>query len=41
MPLLEMLQFIFMEVEMTLFENNVLKMYLLNTELSFHIQSFI
>ena len=41
MPLLEMLQFIFMEVEMTLFENNVLKIYLLNTELNFHIQSFI
>ena len=40
MPSYEMLPLIFMEVEMILFENSVLKMYLLNTHLSFHINSF-
>jgi hypothetical protein len=30
-----------MGAEMTLFENSVLKMYLLNTELNFHKESFI
>ena len=38
MPSYEMLPLIFMEVEMILFENSVLKMYLLNTH--FHINSF-
>ena len=36
----EMLPLIFMWVEMILFENSVLKMYLLNTHLNFHINSF-
>ena len=35
-----MLPLIFMEVEMIVFENSVLQMYLLNTHLSFHINSF-
>jgi hypothetical protein len=36
----EMLPLIFIEVDMILFKHNVLKMYLLNTHLSFHINSF-
>ena len=39
MPSYEMLPLIFMGVEMIVFENSVLKMYLLNTH-SFHINSF-
>ena len=34
-----MLPLIFMGVEMLLFDNSVLKMYLLNTQLNFHIKS--
>jgi hypothetical protein len=40
MPSYEMLPLIFMGQEMILFENSVLKMYLLNTHLKFHINSF-
>ena len=40
MPSYEMLPLIFMGVEMIVFENSVLKMYLLNTHSSFHINSF-
>jgi hypothetical protein len=40
MPSYEMLPLIFIEVDMILFKHNVLKMYLLNTHLSFHINSF-
>ena len=40
MPSYEMLPLIFIEVDMILFKHNVLKMYLLNTHLSFHIKSF-
>ena len=36
-----MLELILMGVEITLIENSVLKMYLLNTELNVHIKSFI
>ena len=36
----EMLPLIFMGVEMNVFENSVLKMYLLNTHLSFYRNSF-
>ena len=35
-----MLPLIFMGVERILFENNILKMYLFNTHLNFHINSF-
>ena len=35
-----MLPLIFMRVEMLLFDNSVLKMYLLNTQLNFHKNSF-
>jgi len=35
----EMLLLIFMGVEIILFENSVLKMYQLNTQLNFHINS--
>ena len=35
-----MLPLIFMGVEMLLFDNSALKMYLLNTQLNFHIKSF-
>jgi len=35
-----MLPLIFFEVDMILFENSVLKMYLLNTHLNFYINSF-
>ena len=35
-----MLPLIFMGVEMLLFDNSVLKMYLLNTQLTLHINSF-
>jgi hypothetical protein len=37
MPSYEMLPLIFMGVEIILFENNILKMYLLNTHLSLHM----
>jgi hypothetical protein len=37
MPSCEMLPLILMRVEMIVFENSVLKMYLLNTHLSFQI----
>ena len=40
MPSCEMLPLILMRVEMIVFENSVLKMYLLNTHLSFEINSF-
>ena len=40
MPSYEMFPLIFIEVDMILFKHNVLKMYLLNTHLSFHINSF-
>jgi hypothetical protein len=40
MPSYQMLLLIFMKVEMILFENSALKMYLLNTHLNFHIYSF-
>ena len=40
MPSYEMLPLIFMRVEMILFWNSVLKMYLLNTHINFHINSF-
>ena len=39
MPSYEMLPLIFMGVEMILFANSVLKMYLLNTHLNFHKHS--
>ena len=35
-----MLPIIFMEVKMLLFDNSVLKMYLSNAQLNFHIKSF-
>ena len=35
-----MLPLIFMGVEMLLFDNSVLKMHPLNTQLNFHIKSF-
>jgi hypothetical protein len=40
MPSYEMLPLLFMGIEMILFDNSVLKLYLLNTHLSFHINSF-
>ena len=40
MPSYEMLPFIFLGVEMLLFDNSVLKMYLMNTQLNSHIKSF-
>ena len=40
MPSYEMFPSIFMGVEMIVFENSVMEMYLLNTHLSFHINSF-
>ena len=40
MPSYEMLPLILMGVEMIVFENSVLKMYLLNTHLSFYRNSF-
>jgi hypothetical protein len=36
----EMLPLIFMGIEMILFGNSVMKLYLLNTHLRFHINSF-
>ena len=41
MPSQEMLPLIFMRIEMLLFDISVLKMYLLNSQLNFHIKSLI